>query len=91
MKNFFTPKHIKRALRITAFALATGLAFMGAGNVWGIDALTSALFGATGAVIGLVAALLFLYAGKGEVPDEEFDSAINSSIESVRSQTEKKK
>jgi hypothetical protein len=82
---------ITRTLRIVAFALATGIAFMGAGNVFGISAVQSAAFGAVGAVLGLLATLLFTYAGKASVPDDDFDSAINKAIESVSSEAKKKK
>jgi hypothetical protein len=84
-------KHwITRSLRVLAFALATGIAFMGAGNVFGISAIQSAAFGAVGAVLGLVATLLFTYASKANVPDEDFNQAINKAIESVQSDTPKK-
>lgn len=82
---------ISRALRVGAFALATGIAFMGAGNVFGISAIQSAAFGAVGAVLGLLATLLFTYAGKASVPDEDFNKAINQAIESVASDTKDKK
>jgi len=82
---------ITRTLRIVAFAVATGIAFMGAGNVFNISAVESAAFGAVGAVLGLLATLLFTYAGKASVPDEDFNSAINKAIESVSSDTKKKK
>jgi hypothetical protein len=82
---------ITRTLRIVAFAVATGIAFMGAGNVFGISAVQSAAFGAVGAVLGLLATLLFTYAGKASVPDDDFDSAINKAIESVSSEAKKKK
>jgi hypothetical protein len=36
-------------------------------------------------------ALLFTYAGKGEVPDDEFTQSINSAIETVASKTKPKK
>lgn len=90
MKNPITPRQVKRAKRILAFGLATGIASLGAGNIWQIDALTSALFGASLALLGLVGALLFIYAGKGDVPDKDFDSSINSAIEQVESKTDKK-
>jgi hypothetical protein len=82
---------ITRSLRVAAFAVATGIAFMGAGNVFGISAVQSAAFGAVGAVLGLLATLLFTYASKASVPDEDFDSAINKAIESVASDTKDKK
>ena len=82
--------YIIRTLRVLAFALATGIAFMGAGNVFGISAVQSAAFGAVGAVLGLVATLLFTYASKSVVPDEDFNTAINKAIESVKSDSDKK-
>lgn len=82
-------RSVVNVLRVLAFAGGAGIAFLGAGNLMHIDALTSAMFGASGAVLGLVGALLFLYAGKGDVPQSDFDSAINSAIEQVRSQTSK--
>jgi hypothetical protein len=36
-------------------------------------------------------AVLFTYAGKGEVPDEDFNQSINSAIETVSSKTKPKK
>lgn len=89
MKSFFKSKQVKRAKRVAAFGVATGILSLGAGNIWQIDALTSALFGASLALLGLVAALLIIYAGKGDVPDSDFDQAINSAIENVRSKSSK--
>ena len=83
-------RHIRRLARVAAFAIATGIAFMGAGNIWGFDALESAGFGATGAVLGLVAVLLFTFASKDKVTDTDFDNAINQAIEQVQSKTTKK-
>ena len=80
-----------RVKRIGAFALGAGLAFIGAGSVLGMPALESALFGATGSILGLVMSLAFTYAGKAEVSDADFNQAINSSIEAVASQTKKDK
>lgn len=83
-------KNVKRGLRVVAFGLGTGIMFMGAGNVWGFDALESAGFGATGAVLGLIAVLAFTYASKGNVPEKDFDRAIDDAIEHVNSKTSKK-
>jgi Na+/melibiose symporter-like transporter len=80
----------KRFKRVAAFALGAGIAFLGAGAVYSMPPLQSALFGATGSILGLVMALSFTYAGKGEVPDRDFDSAINASIEAVASKTKDK-
>lgn len=82
-------RSVVNVLRVLAFAGGSGIAFLGAGNIMGINAVTSAAFGASGAVLGLVGALLFLFAGKGDVPQSDFDSAINQAIEQVRSQTSK--
>lgn len=78
---------IRKALRIKAFALATGIAFMGAGNIFGMGAMQSASFGATGAVLGLIGVLLFNFAAKDGISDQDFDSAINQAIQSVQSKT----
>lgn len=79
----------KRFKRVAAFALGAGLAFIGAGSLYGMPAFESALFGATGSILALVMALAFTYAGKGEVSDADFNQAINSSIEAVASKTKK--
>lgn len=81
------PKRIKR---IASFALGAGLAFIGAGSIYGMPAIESAIFGATGSILGLIMSLAFTYAGKGEVQDSDFNQAINSSIEAVASQTKDK-
>lgn len=79
----------KRYKRIAAFAVGAGIAFMGAGSLYGYTAVDSALFGATGAILGLLMALSFTYAGKGEVPDKDFDSAMSDAISAVNSKTKK--
>lgn len=79
----------KRVKRVAAFMLGAGLAFIGAGSIYGMPPIESALFGATGSILGLVMALAFTYAGKGEVSDGDFDQAINASIEAVASKTKK--
>jgi len=79
----------KRFKRVAAFALGAGIGFIGAGNFYGYTAIESALFGATGAVLGLIMALSFNYAGKGEVPDKDFDAAISDAINSVASKNKK--
>jgi len=76
-------------LRIGAFAVGAGIAFLGAGSIQGLQPLESAQFGATGDVLGLAMAHLFNYAGKGNVPDDDFDNSINSAIETVNSKTKK--
>lgn len=76
---------IKRALRIAAFALGAGLTGLGAGSVIGMDVIQSAAFGALMGVLGIVAALSFIFAGKGKVQDEDFNATINSAIDTVRS------
>jgi len=84
-------KSIRRVLRVIAFAGGTGIAFMGAGNLLHIDAITSAVFGAAGAVLGLISVLLFTFAGKDALSDTDFDTAINSAIQQVKSQTDETK
>lgn len=81
----------KRLKRIVALSLGAGLSSMGVGNLpmFSMGALESVLFGASVAIVGLVMALSFTYAGKGEVDDEAFDSHINSTIESVQSKNKK--
>ena len=90
LKSLLKSSPVKRVLRIAAFAIGAGIAFLGAGSLQGLQPLESAQFGATGAVLGLAMAILFTYAGKGEVPDEDFDTSINSAIETVNSRTKKK-
>lgn len=80
---------LKRILRISAFALGVGILALGAGSVIGFTAIQSAMFGAIMAVLGLIGALSFTYAAKGEVPDQDFDSHINSAIENVKSKDQK--
>jgi hypothetical protein len=77
--------HLKRAARIVAFGIASGIVFMGAGNMLGFAAVESAAFGATGSLLGLAASLLFIYAAQGDVRDDDFDTTINAAIEKVRS------
>ena len=89
LKNLLKSNPIKRVLRVGAFAVGAGIAFLGAGSIQGLQPLESAQFGATGAVLGLAMALLFTYAGKGNVPDDDFDNSINSAIETVNSKTKK--
>lgn len=76
---------LARVLRVAAFALGAGLTGLGAGSVVGLDIVQSAAFGALMGVLGIVAAIAFIYAGKGRVSDEAFDATINSAIETVRS------
>jgi hypothetical protein len=84
-------KHIKRALRVLAFAIGFGIVFIAAGSIGGMSALDAALIGATGAIMVIAVAILFEYAGKGQVTDEAFDDAINTGIQKVKADTEKKK
>lgn len=75
----------KRLWRVAAFALGAGLTGLGAGSVVGMSVIQSAVFGALMGVIGIIAALAFIFAGRGEVTDEAFDATINSAIDTVRS------
>ena len=85
MKKVF----IKRGLRIAAFMAAAGLLAPGAGNWFGVDAIASAAFGAVLVGTGLIATLLLIYAGRGEISDESFTKAINEQIETLESKTKK--
>lgn len=76
---------IKRVLRVAAFALGAAVTGLGAGSVVGMDIIQSAAFGALIGVLGIVAAIAFIFAGKGHVNDEDFNATINSAIETVRS------
>jgi hypothetical protein len=80
---------VKRTLRVASFALGVGILALGAGSVIGLSAVESATFGAIMAVLGLIGAIAFTYAAKGQVPDADFDSHINSAIENVKSQDKK--
>lgn len=92
MKRFTTRLNkqlVKRALRIGAFTIAAGLSFTGAGNVLGFAALESAIFGATGSLMGLIVGLLFNYALDGVLSDEEFDANMKQAVDTVQSKTKK--
>ncbi len=80
---------IRRVLRVASFALGVGITALGAGSVIGLGAIQSATFGAVMAVLGLIGALSFTYAAKGEVPEPDFDAHINSAIENVQSKNKK--
>jgi hypothetical protein len=86
MKN-----QLKRAWRIFSFTAGAGILGLGAGNVFGMTALQSAGFGAVLAVLGLGATLFLVHAAKGRVTDKDFDTAINSAIETVKSRTQDEK
>jgi len=83
------PKQVHRAKRILAFGVAAGIVSPGAGSWIGIDAITSAIFGAMVVLLALVAALLLTYAGKGKVEDADFDAHINAAIENIKSDSKK--
>jgi hypothetical protein len=76
---------IKRIIRVAAFALGAAITGLGAGSVVGMDIVQSAMFGALLGVLGILAAISFIFAGKGQVNDQDFDATINSAIETVRS------
>lgn len=80
----------KRLFRVVSFALGAAITGLGAGSVIGMDIVQSALFGSLMGVLGVVAALAFIFAGKGKVADEDFDATINSAIETVRAKEDKK-
>lgn len=79
----------RRVARILSFALGVGITALGAGSVIGLGAIQSALFGAIMAVLGLIGAISFTYAAKGQVPEDDFNAHINSAIENVQSKNKK--
>lgn len=81
---------IKRILRVAAFALGAGLTGLGAGSVVGMSVIQSGAFGSLMGVLGIVAATAFIFAGKGQVSDADFNATINSAIETVRSKEKDK-
>jgi hypothetical protein len=80
---------IKRVIRIASFALGAGIAGLGAGSAIGLTVAQSALMGSLTGVLGIFGALAFIYAGKGAVNDSDFDSTINSAIETARAKNGK--
>jgi hypothetical protein len=84
-------KTIKRVSRIGAFGLGAGLSFMGAGNLMGFGAFESAIFGASGSLIGLATGYLFNYAIDGILDDSEFDAGMKQAVDVVHSKTKKEK
>lgn len=91
LKTIAGAKLIQRLARIFALGVAAGIYFMAAGNIWDYSAFDSAKLGATGIVLGLVAALLVIYAVKGFISDKDFDSAIYDSVQEMQSKTNKDK
>ena len=76
---------LKRFFRVAAFSLGAAITGLGAGSVVGMDIVQSALFGALLGVLGIIAAISFIFAGKGGVNDADFDAPRYSAIETVRS------
>ena len=83
-------KYLKRFLRVGAFGLGAGIVFITAGAIGGMSPLNAGFVGALGAVLVVVVAISFEYASKGSVTDEAFDEAINSGIQKVKADTDKK-
>lgn len=83
-------KHLKRTLRILSFGLGAGIVFITAGSIGGISPLHAGAIGGLGAVLVVIVAISFEYAAKGHVTDEAFDEAINTGIQKVKADTEKK-
>jgi hypothetical protein len=83
-------KHFKRLLRVAAFMLGAGIVFVTAGAIGGITPLHAGLIGGLGAGLVVVVAISFEYAAKGKVTDEAFDEAIQTGIQKVKADTEKK-
>jgi hypothetical protein len=84
-------KQIKRLLRISAFAIGSGIVLLAAGSIGGMSPIDAAILGGTAAIMIIAVPLLFEYASKGQVTDEAFDKAINTGIQQVKADTEKKK
>jgi ammonia channel protein AmtB len=84
-------KQIKRVLRILAFGLGAGIVFVTAGAIGGISPLQAGLIGALGAILVVIVAISFEYAAKGSVSDQSFDEAIQTGIQKVKADTDKKK
>ena len=84
-------RYLKRAARIASFGLGAGIVFITAGAIGGMSPLNAGLVGALGSVLVVVVAISFEYASKGHVSDESFDEAINSGIQKVKAETDKKK
>lgn len=91
MSKKLSAKVVKRISRLASLMIGVGIISPGAGNWLGMNAVTSAVFGGILAGTGVIGALALIYAGKGEIPDADFDKAINEQVESVRSQREGKK
>jgi uncharacterized membrane protein YkgB len=83
-------RYLKRAARILAFGLGAGIVFITAGAIGGMSPLNAGFVGALGAVLVVIVAISFEYASKGHVSDGAFDEAINSGIQKVKADTEKK-
>ena len=84
-------KYLKRAWRITSFALGAGIVFVTAGAIGGMSPLHAGFVGALGAILVVITALAFEFASRGEVSDQSFDDAINTGIQKVKADVEKKK
>ena len=83
-------KQIKRGLRMLAFGLGAGIVFITAGSITGMTPLAAGVTGGLGAVLVVVVALSFEYAARGHVSDDAFDEAINTGIQKVKAETDKK-
>lgn len=73
--------------------MAAGLSALGAGNIPinGINALDSFMFGASMIMLFVAIALFTIYAVKGELPDADFDSTINSAVQQIQAKDENTK
>lgn len=83
-------KHVKRGLRMLSFALGAGIVFITAGSITGMTPLAAGITGGLGAVLVVIVAISFEYASKGHVTDDAFDEAINTGIQKVKAETDKK-
>jgi hypothetical protein len=82
----------KRFLRLLSLLMAAGLSALGAGNIPinGINALDSFLFGASMILLFVAIILFTIYALKGELPDTDFDATIQSAVQQIQTNEDKK-
>jgi hypothetical protein len=83
-------KYLKRAARVAAFGLGAGIVFVTAGAIGGMSPLNAGFVGALGAILVVVVAISFEFASKGEVSDDAFNEAIQTGIQKVKADTDKK-
>ena len=75
-----------RALRILAVIVLGGLTALGAGNipVNGFNALDSLLFGGSMVALLVATLLLAIYALKGTVTDDDFNTTMSTTVQQIQ-------